>query len=241
MALKSNSQYKLLVNKGYAVGDSETHKDPLWSAYRVPAEPVQKIGPRPNKFKVDERTEAKVRHDHYNQKPPRLYDRGHMAPNLAVGSRYGQDAQLETFLMSNICPQRATLNQQTWRSLESTIANEYSHDFKQVWVVTGPVFGSQPQKLNDVAIIPKTFYTIVVDAGGNGRQLRMLGVVMDQSVQGIQSLRKYVKTVREIEKQTGLDFFPALPDEIEKVVESSFPDEEWDIDQLLVPTAHRRN
>ena len=55
---------------------------------------------------MDERTAARVSHDDYKPGTDR-FDRGHMAPNHAIATRYGREAQLETFLMSNVCPQAA--------------------------------------------------------------------------------------------------------------------------------------
>jgi hypothetical protein len=34
------------------------------------------------------------------------FDRGHMTPNFAIASQYGSLAQLETFLITNISPQK---------------------------------------------------------------------------------------------------------------------------------------
>ena len=41
------------------------------------------------------------------------------------------------------------------------------------------------------------------------------------------NMQNYAMSVDELEKMTGYDFFPALPDEIEKEVESSFSFKEW--------------
>ncbi len=56
---------------------------------------------------MDTLTIAKVTHNDYTHSG---YDRGHMAPNYAIATRYGQEAQKETFLMSNIVPQLGNLN-----------------------------------------------------------------------------------------------------------------------------------
>jgi len=46
-------------------------------------------------------------------------------------------------------------------------------------------------------------------------------------------LKEFTRTVREIEEQTGLDFFSDLPDDVESVVESAQPDPEWNVEQTL--------
>ena len=40
-------------------------------------------------------------------------------------------------------------------------------------------------------------------------------------------LREYVVTVDSIEALTGIDFFPALPDKIEKEVEATYNLKDW--------------
>ena len=46
------------------------------------------------------------------------------------------------------------------------------------------------------------------------------------------------KTVREIEKQTGLDFFWELPDEIENALETSPADARWNWELPLNPNKY---
>ncbi len=41
------------------------------------------------------------------------------------------------------------------------------------------------------------------------------------------NMQDYAMSIDELEKITGYDFFPALPDELEKTVESSFSFKEW--------------
>ncbi len=235
-ATRPSSRFKPLCNDGYAVGYSEARKDPLWAAYHLTWVEHPAHLQRPAKFSVDPRTEAKVRHEDYTQQPPRLYDRGHMAPNFAVGSRYGQEAQLQTFLMSNICPQAYRLNEQTWQYLEQVIAGTWSSRHDDLWVVTGPIFDAEPdapnaERLNGVAQIPAAFFTIVAEE--HGGKVHLLAVVMDQGVKGTHVLKEFTRTVREIEEQTGLDFFSELPDDVESAVESAQPDPEWNVGQTL--------
>lgn len=159
-----------------------------------------------------------------------------MAPNHAIASRYGRDAQLETFVMSNVCPQRATLNQGPWEALEKMIAQDWSQDRGEVWVVVGPIFGSSPKRLKGVAQIPKSFFSIVVDAD-EGR-VRLLPIIMKQTDKGIRPVVDFITTVDEIEARSGLDLFSDLPDALEDEREAENPDGDWDLHTLLVPTYH---
>src|ERR1041385_6747662 len=101
----------VVTNCGYVVGYSEARRNPLWVAYHL-----RKLGapgtkaPNPersNNFLKDTRTAIQVADGDYTNSG---YDRGHMAPSYAMGTRFGKAAQDESFLMSNMCPQLHSLN-----------------------------------------------------------------------------------------------------------------------------------
>ncbi|MCY2928732.1 MAG: DNA/RNA non-specific endonuclease [Planctomycetota bacterium] len=217
---KTTQGLKLLTNQGYLVGYSEKHRDPVWVAYRLFKVANAPAIPRPKKFTVDDRTEAKVKSSDYSSTG---YDRGHMAPNHAIATRYGADAQVETFLMSNVCPQRPNLNRRVWERLEALEADDYANRFEELWVVDGPIFDDQPEKLAAGIDVPRAFFKIIVDEA-QGRP-RMLGFIMPQTVRGDESPRMFL--VADIEKQTGLDFFTDLPKDEEQKLEAQTPQEMW--------------
>lgn len=232
----------LLENIGFAVGYCEARKDPLWVAYRLSGVAAHEPGKRPSRFKVDERTTSRLAHEDYKQvdyqQNPRAFDRGHMAPNYAIATRYGRDAQLETFLMTNICPQQKHLNQQTWEALEKTIADVWAKELEEVWVAVGPIFGAAPQRLNGGAAIPDAFYALVLDEDASG--LRCLALVLGQDVRGEQELGPFVTTVDAVEAATGLDFYAELPDSVEATLEAAKGDERWGTKRVLAPTRRGR-
>jgi endonuclease G len=116
--------------------------------------------PRPDNFAVDPRTAARIEPEVYTRSG---YDRGHLAPNHAIATRYGAQAQAETFLMSNIMPQKHELNGGLWRQLEQRIATSYAGRFGEVWVLAGPVFGANPERLRGRVAVPEACYMIIVD------------------------------------------------------------------------------
>ena len=133
----TNRNVTVLINHGYMVGYSADRKQPLWAAYRVSNARRSVDYERPPFFYEDLRlpANARVAPDTFTG-----YDRGHMVPNSAINTQYGQLAQLETFLMSNICPQHADLNQRLWQTLEHRIINNYAPARDHIWVISGPIF-----------------------------------------------------------------------------------------------------
>jgi endonuclease G len=228
---------QVLENTGYAAGFSGRLEDPLWSAYHCGAAKKFESGKRQARFIADPRVPDAVRltHDDYTRpKGGKGYDRGHMAPNYAIATRYGDTAQKETFYMTNIIPQEAHLNQQTWQYIEAAIAGHYAPAKDGVWVVVGPVFGTAPQRYNGKAAIPEACYCILLDRKPDG-SYSALALILDQSVSGPHQVGEFVTSIDEIERQTGLDFFSGLPDEVEKALEAAKAGPEWEPAYELKP------
>ncbi|MEI6892879.1 MAG: DNA/RNA non-specific endonuclease [Pontiella sp.] len=206
---------KQLKNRGYVVGYSDSKKNPLWVSYRVFDVPELKSGKRPSGFKMDPRTKANVRHGDYTHSG---YDRGHMAPNYAIATRYGVEAQRETFKMSNIIPQKPWINRGMWKDLEMTVAKRYGRYFSEVWIITGPVFTDPIEKLDSGVPIPSHYYKIIADEKEG--ELRVLAFLIESDCPPYTRIRKRLVSVDQLETLTGLDFFPDLPEETQIQLET---------------------
>lgn len=214
-------QLRTLQNKGYVAGYSDVMANPLWAAYRMrDVSPLPKPAARPDAFDVDMRTIARITPGDYTGSG---YDRGHLAPNYAIATRYGEAAQKETFLMSNIIPQRHSLNAGLWKQLEMKIASNYPARFGEVWVMAGPIFGLKSARLKGGVAVPEACYMIILDES-DGR-VRCQAFIFPQNAEG--NLARYLVTVDEIEARTGLDFLHELPDEAEALLESRRADGVW--------------
>ncbi len=213
---------RVLANTGYLVGYSDALGDPLWAAYRVADVALGDAPPRPEAFVPDLRTAARVESALYNGSG---YDRGHMAPNYAIATRYGRRAQEETFQMSNICPQRHALNAGLWKDLEQRIATNYAGRFGEVWVLAGPVFGATSERLRRRVAVPEAFYMIVVDESGGS--VRAEAFLFPQETPPGGRLDDYLTSIDEIERRTGLDFLSELPDPAENALEALRVDRAW--------------
>jgi len=213
---------RVLANEGYVVGYSEALGNPLWAAYRARDVETLDAPKRPEEFRVDTRTSARVEPDDYTRSG---YDRGHLAPNFAIATRYGRSAQEETFLMSNITPQKHALNAGPWKTLEQKIATSYAARFGEVWVMAGPVFGEKPARLQRRVAVPEAFFMVVVDES-DGR-VRAQAFLFPQETPDGDELGKYVVTIDEIETRTGLDLLTALPDEAENALEARRATRVW--------------
>ncbi|HEY0947179.1 MAG TPA: DNA/RNA non-specific endonuclease [Opitutaceae bacterium] len=214
---------RVLANRGYLVGYCEALESPVWAAYRVAD--ISRLlppAPRPERFETDVRTAARVSPEDYTGSG---YDRGHLAPNYAIATRYGEEAQRETFLMSNIIPQRHTLNAGPWKDLEMKTATSYPGRFGEVWVIVGPVFGAHPETLRNGTAIPDAGFMILIDES-DGR-VRLQALLLPQDTPAGADLDGFLTTVDEIERRTGLDFLSELEDSAENQLEANRAGRVW--------------
>ena len=204
----SQNEVTVLINYGYIVGYSATRKQPVWAAYRVSDAQRTTHYERPHFFYKDTRlpSEAQV-----EPTPFPNFHRGHMVPNFEINTQYGKLAQLETFLMSNISPQKGPLNTGAWARLEKRIVNDYAPTFDHIWVIAGPIFESDEGQVRGVDI-PSHFFMILVDAFGPfNATLDILALKFSQDTpSGAQLNESFIRSVDHLEDVTNLNFFPGF-------------------------------
>ncbi|MGI9212384.1 MAG: DNA/RNA non-specific endonuclease [Methylococcaceae bacterium] len=220
----------IIRNQAFMLGYSELRGNPLWVTYHLtPPQTDSPHWPRPHRFTQDWRSLTRIDHEDYQNSG---YDRGHLAPNHAISVVYGREAQLETFLMTNISPQKPELNQKLWERLEEVELDRLARNFESVWVTTGPLFDSQVERLKSAyrVEIPDAFYKIYAIPNSDSNKTRLLAFMMPQTVHGNEPLDQYLTTVDEIERQTGLDFFADMEDSVENRLENSVDIQGWQME-----------
>lgn len=220
---------RTLRNHGFLVGYSELRGNPLWVSYRLTPPPAtHKNLRRPGSFRTDWRNLSLISHGDYRDSG---YDRGHMAPNHAIAVLYGRSAQLETFLMTNVSPQKAELNRRLWERLEEAELDRFALRQGMVWVLSGPIFDDQVERLTSAwrVEVPDAFYKVYAAPQAN-QAPSLLAFVIPQQVRGDEPLERYVTSVDKVEKLTGLDFFPQLPEHTAQQIESGVDAGAWDLE-----------
>lgn len=227
-----NENLQVLYNTAFITGYSNSLKNPIWTVYRYgnlkgkyeEQEPKLENWERPFEFKTDQRTLSKVKHEDYNNAG---FDRGHMAPNAGMLEQYGQMAQLETFLMSNISPQHKDLNQKIWAKLETEIRTKISQDDTQnkevhdLYIICGPIFETHPiQRLQSGVAVPTSFFCIIAFHRGFGSTIKAVALKFPQQPDPNKVFLDFVTTVDEIEHATNLNFFPGLSSQKQANLES---------------------
>jgi len=143
------------------------------------------------------------------------YDKGHLAPSADF--RWNEQAQSESFYMSNMSPQIHVFNAGIWKHLEDQV-RKWALELDTLYVVTGPVLKSGLQTIgsNNVAV-PEYYYKVVLDY--KPPVIEAVGFIMANEGSK-EPLVTFAVTVDSVKKVTGVNFFPELPDSIETAVES---------------------
>ena len=215
---------KVLDRGEFLIGWSDTLKHPVWCAYHVVRDVRYENAKRPG-FTKDKFVPAAPSPDDYKKSG---YDRGHMVPNYAIVTRYGEDAQKRTFRMSNIAPQSPALNRGVWRDVEHRIADLWTARYGEIWVIVGSISPQTGETLSGTAIdVPESYYQIII--AQEGMDVRALAVLFDQSVGWKDWAARHIVTIDELEKLSGLDFLPELPSFIQEPLEADLPNRLWPI------------
>ena len=150
------------------------------------------------------------------------YDRGHLCPS--ADNRWDATAQEQSFLLTNVCPQDHNLNVGDWHELEN-LCRKWAKTYGSIYIVAGPVLLKGKHKTigKNKVTVPEAFFKVVLCMEG---EPKAIGFIY-RNESGNRPKSYYVNTIDDVERITGIDFFPALPDDVEKAVEATCNLEEW--------------
>lgn len=212
----------ILKRKNYTVSYNKNTKQPNWVAWELNKEKLEERESRTNKFFPDPdlKVSEAVTTDDYKGSG---YDRGHMCP--AGDSRWHWKAMIESFYMSNVCPQNHKLNNGDWNELEIA-CRKWARQKEKIYIVCGPIFykNAVPEYIGKKQKIrvPEAFFKVVLSMNPP----QAIGFIYKNQPTN-KKLSSYVNSIDQVERITGFDFFPALPDEIERKVEAKYDLNHW--------------
>ncbi|WP_293669598.1 DNA/RNA non-specific endonuclease [uncultured Parabacteroides sp.] len=220
--LKAKRQEQVIKHEGYTVSYNSEYRIANWVAYELTAtEAKSRKTERSNKFVPDPLVKgASATNEDYSRTG---YDRGHLAP--AGDMKWSAKAMRESFYLSNICPQIPKLNRGIWKDLEEQ-CRLWAMDNGSLLIVTGPVITDDMKRLgkNRVAI-PESFYKVLCYHTGSG--YKGIAFIFENRDYKDNSLKSMAIPVDSVEKVTGIDFFPSIPDGEEKEMERVVDWDSW--------------
>ena len=219
---------RVLDRGDFVIGWSDKLRHPVWCAYHVIRNGGYELGNRPN-FVKDKSVDTCPTGGAYERCG---YDRGHMVPNYAMATRYGEAVQKRTFQMTNIAPQSPALNRGVWRQVEHRIADLWTARYGEIWVIVGCISGNRlGETLSGTDIdVPGQFYQVVV--AQEGLDIRAFAVIFDQEVAWDAWPTRHLVSIDEVEELSGLNFLPDLPSFIQDPLEAELPSRLWPINKL---------
>lgn len=205
---------QILKRTGYVASYNKTTLLPNWVAWHLTAERIEGSAKRSG---VDFAEDTEVPEpratdwDYYNSG----YDRGHMCP--AADNKWSKKAMEESFLFTNMCPQNGNLNRGDWNEMEMA-CRKWAKKYGDLYIVCGPILYKGKHKTigKNKVVVPEAFFKVVLRTGDDPQAIGFIY----KNTSGNRPKDSYVNTVDEVERITGIDFFPSLPDDVEKKVEA---------------------
>ena len=150
------------------------------------------------------------------------WDRGHMCP--AGDNKWDADAMYESFLFTNCCPQNANLNSGDWNQIE-IMCRQWAERYGDIYIVCGPVlFRQEHQTIGpNKVVIPEAFFKVVLCLKGKPKGIGFIR--RNTATNGKKD--NYVNSIHEVERITGMTFFPNIPKEIADSVKSHANLKDW--------------
>jgi endonuclease G len=204
----------ILVKHYYVILHADSLRIPEYVTYHLTRADLNGTTPRSNDFRPEPGLPAGARAELTDYEHSG-YDRGHMAP----ADDFNRDsmAMSESFVLSNMSPQRPNLNRKMWERLEEQVRSLAS-DCGNIWLVTGSLFldsldrPARPAMFigPDRVAVPTHFYKAILCERQDGTH-EMFGFIMqnrDSTLPG--EPKDYIVSVRHIETLASLDFFNRL-------------------------------
>jgi len=147
---------------GYATLNDTVAKLPVWGVYVLKPDNALGCVPRSNTFTTDASLPKGLAAtpDDYDATG---YDRGHNIPN--GDQSFDQQAEWESFLMTNMYPQTPSINRGIWKLLETSVRGWAVQSNQPLVIYAGPLYDIAQGKTigPNKVVVPHGFFKVVVN------------------------------------------------------------------------------
>lgn len=215
----------LLFNRQYVVGYSYLFRQPRWAMQVIDDSTmhIEDDFDRLDNFREDMRIPEKFRStlDDYKGSG---YDRGHLINSAdRKGSRI---INSETFLLSNMSPQKPSFNRDIWLELEKAVrALAEKDEFPEVYTICGPLFaiGNPIEVIGDNhVVVPDAYFKSVLVERARAKstkQFAMWSFVVPNAKTN-KSLKEFLVPTVNVERRAGLQLWDRLRGEKSDVLKT---------------------
>ena len=217
---------QILYRKGYIVSYNKDNKIPNWVAWHLTADHTTGPFRRPGSA-WHEDTQVPAPRTSLLDFRNTQWTRGHMCP--AADNKWDADAMYESFLFTNCCPQHANLNSGVWNQIEMS-CRRWADKYEDIYIVCGPILFRQEHETigPNKVVVPEAFFKVVLCLNGIPKGIGFIC----RNTEGSRAKDFYVNSISQVERITGMTFFPNLPKDIDKLVKDKADLGDWDKEAL---------
>ena len=218
--LPTSTTNQIIKHKFYSLSYHEKYEQAEWVAYELKKEHLIGTNRKRPFFEPDKK--VKTKSANYRNYKNSGFSKGHLCP--AGDRKFSEEAYNETFLTSNISPQKLDFNGGVWNRLEQKTRFWASKE-RHLYVITGGVLNDELATIGKEKVaVPKYFYKILLD--NSEPEVKAIAFLIPHK-ESKEPLFNFVVSIDSIEKLTQLDFFSALNDSIENQLEKSSDYKKW--------------
>ncbi|KPK87010.1 MAG: hypothetical protein AMS27_03610 [Bacteroides sp. SM23_62_1] len=213
---------QILQKSGFWLAYNEEFEQADWTAYILTRSMVMTGDePRSDNFRADTGvvTGSAIPDDYRGSG----YDRGHLVP--AADMKWSPTAMRESFLMSNMSPQKPGFNRGIWRRLEEKV-RDWAVQNDSIFVITGPGMSGTNEFIGENRVaVPAYYFKIIVDI--SYPTYKGIAFLMENN-SATGDLFNYAVTIDSIENLTGFNFFPTQQERYIEYIESNINIHLWE-------------
>lgn len=211
-----------VIDKGYyVISYNYNYKIPNFVAYHLSKADLTSTFKRNGRWKAETAipVEYRATSSDYSRSG---YDKGHLCPSADMARSL--DSMQATFVYSNCAPQVGRgFNRDIWEKLEEKV-RKWAKEKGDVWIYTGVFFDSSGNHkyIGKQIGVPEHWYKIVFSPPD-----QVIAFEMDNKAYPDKNFMQYITPVKEIEKETGLDFLNKLDKKTQDRIEAMKENGEW--------------
>lgn len=218
--LPTSTTNSVVHHKYYTLSYNEKFEQAEWVAYKLTNKQV--VFTKRDRPYFEQDPKVKTGSADWKNYKKSGYTRGHLI--AAADRKFSLEAYNETFLTSNISPQIYDFNAGVWNRLEQK-TRYWAQKYDEIYVITGGILTNNLKTIGyENVAVPKYFYKVLLDY--TQPEIKAIAFLVPHE-KSDKALYEFVTSIDQIELLTGIDFFPALPDDLENKLEKSSDYKNW--------------
>ena len=214
----------IIEHTGYSSSFNSTLLIPNWVAYELTSEELKGTVRRPSNSPFQPDPDYQGRQPERGDYSNSGWDKGHLAP--CADMKWDENAMIESFYFTNICPQDHDFNAKDWEKLEEK-ARSIAQKKGSLYIICGPVVtkGEYGTLGNNKVTIPDSFFKAFLYKDSSG--YHSIAYLMPNKNTGLPT-SNFAMSVNDLEAIIDLDLFTYLDEKKQESVEAQLLLSDWE-------------